>query len=310
MVQASDDGVNFKTITRLEPPRHGWQDTEQDYTHSIPITTSRYFRFVYNKEGTEPGAEDLDAAKWKPSLKVMGIYLSDEPVINQYETKNGSVWRVATNTTEQQVSNKEAVSLKSIINLTGKLDKEGNLDWVAPAGNWIVVRIGQTSTGLTNYTGGGGLGLECDKFNAAAVKLQFDNWFGKVFEKTDATLAKEVLKIFHVDSWECGSQNWSNNFKTEFQKRRGYDLTPYLLVMTGVPVADAATSEKVLHDVRQTIAELVNDVFYTTLKGLVHEKGCSFSAESVAPTMVSDGLLHYKNVDLPMGEFWLNSPTQ
>jgi len=25
--------------------------------------------------------------------------------------------------------------------------------------------------------------------------------------------------------------------------------------------------------------------------------------------MVSDGLLHYKNVDLPMGEFWLNSPT-
>ena len=27
------------------------------------------------------------------------------------------------------------------------------------------------------------------------------------------------------------------------------------------------------------------------------------------PTMVSDGLLHYQKVDLPMGEFWLNSPT-
>ena len=35
----------------------------------------------------------------------------------------------------------------------------------------------------------------------------------------------------------------------------------------------------------------------------------SFSAECVAPTMVSDGLLHYQKVDLPMGEFWLNSPT-
>jgi hypothetical protein len=309
IVQASDDGINFKTITRLEPPRHGWQDTEQDYTHSIPVTTSRYFRFVYDKEGTEPGAEDLDAAKWRPSLKVMGIYLRDEPVINQYETKNGSMWRVAANTTSEQVSDKEAVPLKSIINLTGKLDKEGNLDWIAPPGNWIVVRIGHTSTGLTNYTGGGGLGLECDKFNAAAVKLQFDNWFGKVFEKTDAILAKEVLKLFHVDSWECGSQNWSTNFKNEFQKRRGYDLTPYLLVMVGVPVVDAATSEKILHDVRQTIAELVNDVFYKTLNQLAHQKGCSFSAESVAPTMVSDGLLHYKNVDLPMGEFWLNSPT-
>ena len=67
--------------------------------------------------------------------------------------------------------------------------------------------------------------------------------------------------------------------------------------------------KKFLHDVRQTIAELVNDVFYVTLKKLAHEKGCSFSAEAIAPTMVSDGLLHYKNVDMPMGEFWLNSPT-
>ena len=25
--------------------------------------------------------------------------------------------------------------------------------------------------------------------------------------------------------------------------------------------------------------------------------------------MLSDGLMHYQKVDLPMGEFWLNSPT-
>ena len=61
----------------------------------------------------------------------------------------------------------------------------------------------------------------------------------------------------------------------EFKKEEATILLPYLLVMTGVPVTDAATSEKVLHDVRQTIAELVNDVFYATLKNLAHEKGCS-----------------------------------
>jgi hypothetical protein len=33
------------------------------------------------------------------------------------------------------------------------------------------------------------------------------------------------------------------------------------------------------------------------------------SAEAIAPTMVSDGLMHYKHADLPMGEFWFNSPT-
>lgn len=309
IIQTSEDGINFKTITRLESPRHGWQDTEEDYTHAIPLTTSKYFRFVYDKDGSEPGAEDLDAAKWKPSLKVMGIYLSDEPLINQYEAKNGSVWRVATKTTEQQVNEREAVSLKTIIDLTEKLDSDGNLNWTAPQGNWVVVRIGHTTTGQTNATGGAGKGLECDKFNATAIKLQFDNWFGKAFEKTDPLLAKEVLKIFHVDSWECGSQNWSKNFAAEYKKRRGYDLMPYLLVMTGVPVNSADESEKVLHDVRTTIAELVNDVFYVTLKKLSAAKGCSFSAESIAPTFVSDGLLHYKNVDLPMSEFWLNSPT-
>ncbi|NCU04218.1 MAG: DNA-binding protein, partial [Chitinophagaceae bacterium] len=230
------------------------------------------------------------------------------PTINQYESKNGSVWRISTATTKEQVPVASAVPLKKIINLTGKMDADGNLNWKAPAGNWIIVRIGHTSTGHTNYTGGAGLGLECDKFNAAAVKLQFDNWFGKAFKQNTA-LAKEVLKVFHVDSWECGSQNWGANFANEFKKRRGYDLMPYLLTMTGVPVESADKSEKVLHDVRTTIAELVNDVFYTTLKKEAHALGTKMSAEAIAPTMMSDGLMHYKHADLPMGEFWLNSPT-
>lgn len=190
------------------------------------------------------------------------------------------------------------------------MDKEGNLDWQPPkAGNWIILRMGHTATGHTNATGGAAKGLECDKFNRDAVTLQFENWFAKAFEKTSPGLAAEVLKIFHVDSWEAGSQNWGKNFADEFKRRRGYDLMPWLPVMAGVPVESATTSEKVLHDVRETIAELINDVFYKTLAQLAHEKGCTFSAESVAPTMTSDGLLHYKTVDIPMGEFWLKSPT-
>lgn len=60
---------------------------------------------------------------------------------------------------------------------------------------------------------------------------------------------------------------------------------------------------------RETIAELVNDIFYKTLRKLADEKGLKFTAENVSPTMVSDGLLHFKTVDYPTGEFWLNSPT-
>ena len=310
IIQQSDDGIQFTAVDTLEPPRHGWQDWDEPYTHAIKKFTAKHIRFVWQKEGTEPGSEDLDAAKWKTALRVQGIYISDEPVISHYQGKNGSIWRLAPATTSNEVSKEDAVPLKSIINLTSKLDKAGRLHWTAPDDrDWVIVRVGHTSTGYNNATGGGGKGLECDKFSPAAATLQFNNWFGKFYTETDPVLARQVIKVFHLDSWECGSQNWSSNFAAEFKKRRGYDLLPYLLVMTGVPVQDIQQSEKVLYDVRQTIAELVNDQFYATLAKLAKTKGCRFSAESIAPTFMSDGLMQYQYADMPMGEFWLNSPT-
>jgi len=309
LIEVSDDGKTFRSLGRLGAPRHGWQDTDADYTHSINPVTAKYFRFVYDKKGTEAGSEDLDAAKWKPALKLKNLELSSEASINQFETKNGEVWRVAKRTTSEQIPNQLSVPLNKIINLTGKLNADGSLNWDAPKGNWTILRIGHTSTGHTNYTGGKGLGLECDKFNTEAIKIQLNNWYGEALKQAGPDLAPRVLNTFHVDSWECGSQNWSPVFRDEFKRRRGYDLLPYLPAMAGIPVESAEVSEKFLYDVRKTIAELVVDKFYTALAEFTKEKGVDFSAESVAPTMVSDGLMHYKKVDLPMGEFWLNSPT-
>jgi hypothetical protein len=308
-IEVSNDGKIFRSIGRLEPPRHGWQDTDEDVTHSIVPTTAKFFRFVYDKTGSEPGSEDLDAAKWKPSLKLVNLELFAEAQINQFEGKNGSIWRISKRTTNEQLPSNLCVPLNKMINLTGKLKADGSLDWKVPAGSWTILRIGHTSTGQTNATGGAGAGLEVDKFNPTAVKLQFDKWYGEALKHGGPEIASKVLSTFHVDSWECGSQNWSTNFKAEFLKRRGYDLTPYLPIITGLPVQSASVSESFLYDVRKTISELVVDKFYKTLAALAKEKGVTFTAESIAPTMMSDGLLHYKTVDVPMGEFWLNSPT-
>ena len=308
LVDVSNDGRTFRPLTRLQAPRSGWQDSSA-VTHALPATTARFFRFAYDPAGSEPGAEDLDAAKWKQSLKVSEIQLSGEARIHQFEGKNGDVWRVSERTTPAQLPDAQCVPLGKVINLTDKLDATGRLTWTAPPGRWTILRMGHTSTGQVNTTGGGGRGLECDKFNPEAVALQFNSWFGEAVRQGGPELAARVLKVFHVDSWECGSQNWSENFATEFRTRRGYDLLPYLPVMAGVPLQSADVSERVLADVRQTIAELVNDKFYVTLKELAHAKGCTFSAEAIAPTMVSDGLLHYQHADVPMGEFWLRSPT-
>lgn len=308
-IEISDDGKNFTGLGRLEAPRHGWQDTDVFYTHSIKPATAKYFRFVYDPEGSEPGAEDLDAAKWKQSLKVAKIVLSNEPLIDNYQGKSGAVWRISSRTDSTKISSQDCLSLSQMVNVSNFMDGNGVLNWKVPSGTWRILRFGHTSTGHENATGGAGKGLEVDKFNPEAIRFQLDHWFGEMIRRAGKDLALRVVEILHLDSWECGSQNWSSVFRDEFKKRRGYDLVTYLPVMAGIPIVSAETSENVLYDIRKTISELVTDNFFGTLAEEAKKAGVKFSSENVAPTMVSDALLHFKKVDYPSGEFWLKSPT-
>ena len=317
LVQASHDGATFYDVRQLTPPRQGWQNTDENYTYSLPETTSKHFRFYWTPDGTEPGSEDLDAAKWSPVLKVKDIHLSAEAKIDQYEAKNGSVWRKAEggsrNYEGESDLSKEIGSIKDnehhtskhqdcALRTTSSIILQTSSFKNLPKGTWRIIRFGHTSTGHTNATGGGGKGLECDKFSSAAINKQIDHWFGEFMKRPHA----HVVKYMHIDSWECGSQNWSKNFAEEFKKRRGYDILPYLPVYAGIPMEN---DEQVLRDIRLTINDLINDVFFATIKKRAEEYGVQLSSESVAPTMISDGIEHYKYVDIPMGEYWLNSPT-
>jgi hypothetical protein len=170
------------------------------------------------------------------------------------------------------------------------------------------LRIGYTTTGSQNSAAGGAQGLECDRFSPAAARLQFDSWFGLALQKVGPQAAGKVLHVLHVDSWEAGSQNWSPEFAAGFARLRGYQLLPYIAVLTGVPVTSADVAERVLLDVRRTINDLMQAGFYEPLAQLAHEQGCLFSAEPPSPTFPCDGLQHYAQVDWPMGEFWLRTP--
>ncbi|MDR2936545.1 MAG: DNA-binding protein, partial [Rikenellaceae bacterium] len=309
VVEASDNGRDFTMVKPLVPPRHGWQNNGINYTFSFPATTARYFRFSWAPEGSEPGAEDLDAAKWKPSLGVNAILLSGEPKIDQYEGKSAAVWRISPDMTSAELPEALCIKLSETVDLTDKAENGLVPYYELPVGRWRILRMGHTSTGQINTTGGAGRGLESDKFNPVAVRTQLNGWFEEFFRQVGQPLAGRVFKTMHVDSWECGSQNWSETFRREFLKRRGYDVVPYMPLYAGVPMESAERSEAVLRDIRQTVAELVRDVFYEELSACAKRYDCRLSAECVAPTMVSDGMLHYEKVDLPMGEFWFRSPT-
>ena len=298
-VKASDDGVIFYAVKQLTPPRQGWQNTGFNTTFSIPPTRAKYFRFEWTPEGTEPGAEDLDAAKWKPVLRLKNITFSSWPLIDNWEGKAGYVWRIAPDTPKEDLSVNDFLRPSDLIRgeIVGDL-----VEIDLPNGLWRILRMGHASTGHTNATAGGAKGLECDKFSKEAVGKQVDNWFGLFMNRPN----HKAIQYLHVDSWECGSQNWSRNFAQEFERRRGYDIIPLLPIYAGVPMVGA---EETLRDIRKTINELINEVFFKTVAQKAKEYGVQLSSESVAPTMVSDGMEHYKYVDVPMGEYWLNSPT-
>ncbi|HEU5443573.1 MAG TPA: glycosyl hydrolase, partial [Steroidobacteraceae bacterium] len=162
--------------------------------------------------------------------------------------------------------------------------------------------------GAQNSAAGGAQGLECDKLSAAAAALQFRSWFGQALERVGPRLAGKVLHVVHVDSWEAGSQNWSPVFAEGFRRLRGYDLLPYIAVMTGVPLVSADVSERVLHDVRRTINDLMDTGFFRTMGDLARRHGCLLSAEPPNPTFPADGMQHFQYADRPMGEFWLRTP--
>ncbi|MCD8210230.1 MAG: DNA-binding protein, partial [Prevotella sp.] len=309
-IYSSQDGTNYTFIKEITPARQGWQNTDAYATYAIPTTTAKYFKFFWTPEGSDPGSEDMDAAKWKPNLKIANIILGSEPVIDGYEGKSGIVWRVSK---YFGIEDDECVKKEDIIDLTKEFlaSKAENkpLEVNLPKGKWHILRMGHTSTGHTNATGGGAKGLECDKFSRGPIDKQFDGWFSSIYNHVPKDVAKRVLTRLHVDSWECGSQNWSEDFANEFEKRRGYNLLPWLPLYAGVPISSAEKSEEVLRDVRLTIAELIDEVFFDEVEKLARCYDCKLSTECVAPTMVSDGLLHYKHADYPMGEFWLNSPT-
>ena len=136
---------------------------------------------------------------------------------------------------------------------------------------------------------------------------------GYVLNHLDATATEHYLKnvgdrlmqafpsnrpyAIFCDSLEVYSQDWTPDFLEEFQKRRGYDLKPYL------PALIAEIGPRTL-DIRRdwgrTLTELYHERFLTPLHDWAKRRHTLLRVQNYGLPAVA--LSGYANVDLPEGE--------
>jgi hypothetical protein len=196
------------------------------------------------------------------------------------------------------------VSRDQVFDLTMKMSKDGHLTWDVPAGNWIIQRIGHTSTGSsTRPPVLGGNGLECDKLSKEAMDVHFTSMMKKLIDAA-GPLAGPTLVATHIDSWEVGKQNWTQSFRDDFQERRGYDPTPLLPDITSkLNIGGRAMADRFRWDFYQTIAELMAENYTGHIAELAHEHGMRFTLEGYNLPF-GDEQTYTAAADEPMTEFW------
>lgn len=206
---------------------------------------------------------------------------------------------------ENTLARDQVIDRKQIRNLHARMDAQGRLTWEVPEGEWTVLRLGHTSTGIENAPApASGRGLECDKLGAAGIEANFNGMMARLAVDTGLKPGqlRPGLVATHIDSWENGSQNWTARMREEFRQRRGYDLFDYLPVFSGRVVDTLEISERFLWDLRRTISELVVERYAGRMRELAHAHGLRFTVEAYGSPC--DVIPYAGEGDEPMGEFW------
>ncbi|MGN6553391.1 MAG: glycosyl hydrolase [Verrucomicrobiota bacterium] len=193
-----------------------------------------------------------------------------------------------------------------MLDLTAKCNADGVLTWAAPPGKWVVLRFGYTLNDRcrVSTSSAGWTGYALDPYDGGA----FQRYWNAVVEPLIAEvgpLAGKSLKYLHTDSWEIGVANWTPTLSEEFQKRRGYELLPWLPVIAGKIVNSREESNRFLQDFRRTMGDLAIDNHYRIFRDAAHKHGLLIHPESGGPHAVPiDAQQCLGFDDAPMSEFW------
>jgi hypothetical protein len=198
-----------------------------------------------------------------------------------------------------------AIAPEKEIDLSSRLAPDGTLHWDVPPGDWVILRSGMSPTGVSNAPAAAeGTGFEMDKMNRSAARAHFSAFIGEVLRRMPPA-ERKALKHVAADSYEVGSENWTDGFAATFRHRYGYSPLPWLPVLTGRIVGSADQSERFLWDLRRLVADRISRDYVGGLRDLSHEKGMKLWLENYGHWgFVGEFLQYGGQSDCVAGEFW------
>jgi hypothetical protein len=309
-LETSEDGKIFRKV--IDISRGG---IEQKTLTFSPVT-AKYFRFTWKTPMPQPainigavfGFDTGPAPKGPAGTQIAELVLYPLARINRFEEK--AAFATATDlytAFTPEVKTSEVVKKSEVIDLSSKMNPDGTLEWTPPEGTWNIVRLGYSLTGHKNSPASPeATGLEVDKLNASHVKAYFENYLDQYKDATGGLMGKRGLQYIITDSWEAGTQNWTDNMMEEFAKRRGYDMLQWIPVLTGHIVESAEESDRFLWDFRRTLSDLVAENHYDQLTEILKERDMGRYSESheSGRAFIGDGMEVKRKAAVPMSATW------
>ncbi|MBV5313143.1 MAG: hypothetical protein JZU47_07585 [Prolixibacteraceae bacterium] len=184
---------------------------------------------------------------------------------------------------------------KSLINLT-KLVSGNKISWKVPEGEWRLMAFWLKKNGIANAV---------DHFSKSAMESYCNYLGGKFYQAFGNEFGKTVESLF-ADSFELpnlGSGiNWSTGLLEEFQKQKGYDLTPYLPAIWW-EMGDV--SPKIRYDVNDFLHQTGLNVFFKTFLGWCeahHIQGRIQAYGFNTDNIEASGMTHIPEMEITAGE--------
>jgi len=317
VLEAGDDGRNFRRVAGLV------QGGAEQHTISFAPVTATCFRVAFRPGapppvptwavGSDPASFGIDPAHPRKVYQVAELVLHPDARVNRLEEKaafvpDGNLEPDAT----PEIDPAQAIRKSEVVDLTARLRTDGTLDWTPPAGRWAILRLGCSLLGITNHPATPeATGLEVDKLNGRSVREYFEAYLNSYRDAVGADwIGRRGIRYVINDSWEAGSQNWTEHFLDDFRRDRGYDPIPWLPVLAGRIVESAAASDRFLWDVRRTIADLIANEHYGQLEQTLHNYHLGHYSESHegGRAFVADGMEVKKFSEVPMSAMWTQYP--